>query len=90
MAQAIEQISRGAESQAELVSRGSKVIHEMAISVDLVARRAKEAAKAARDTSFTAQRGGELANDSLERMKSFFDKPSPSIKDAIRIANATS
>jgi methyl-accepting chemotaxis protein len=55
------------------VSRGSKVIHEMAISVDLVARRAKEAAKAARETSFTAQRGGELANDSLERMKSFFD-----------------
>jgi methyl-accepting chemotaxis protein len=73
VAQAIEQISRGAENQADLVSRGSKVIHEMAISVDLVARRAKEAAKAARETSFTAQRGGELANDSLERMKSFFD-----------------
>jgi len=73
VAQAIEQISRGAENQAEMVTRGSKVIHEMAISVDLVARRAKETAKAARDTSFTAQRGGELANDSLERMKSFFD-----------------
>jgi methyl-accepting chemotaxis protein len=73
VAQSIEQISRGAENQAEMVSRGSRVIHEMAISVDLVARRAKEAAKAARDTSFTAQRGGELANDSLERMKGFFD-----------------
>jgi methyl-accepting chemotaxis protein len=73
VAQAIEAISRGAENQAEMVTRGSKVIHEMAISVDLVARRAKETAKAARETSFTAQRGGELANDSLERMKSFFD-----------------
>jgi methyl-accepting chemotaxis protein len=73
VAQAIEQISRGAENQAEMVTKGSKVIHEMAISVDLVARRAKEAAKAARDTSVTAQHGGELANDSLERMKSFFD-----------------
>ena len=73
VAQSIEQISRGAENQAEMVSRGSRVIHEMAISVDLVARRAKEAAKAARETSFTAQRGGELANDSLERMKGFFD-----------------
>ena len=73
VAQAVEQISRGAENQAEMVARGSKVIHEMAISVDLVARRAKETAKAARDTSFTAQRGGELASDSLERMKSFFD-----------------
>ena len=73
VAGAIEQISRGAENQAEMVAKGSRIIHEMAISVDLVARRAKETAKAARDTSFTAQRGGELANDSLERMKSFFD-----------------
>lgn len=73
VAQAIEQISRGAENQAEMVAKTSKVIHEMAISVDLVARRAKETSKAARDTSVTAQRGGELANDSLERMKSFFD-----------------
>jgi len=73
VAQAIEQISKGAETQAEMVVKSSKVIHEMAISVELVARRAKETAKAARETSFTAQRGGELANDSLERMKSFFD-----------------
>jgi methyl-accepting chemotaxis protein len=73
VAQAIEQISQGAENQAEMVAKSSKVIHDMAISVDLVARRAKETAKAAHETSFTAQRGGELANDSLERMKSFFD-----------------
>jgi len=73
VAQAIEQISGGAENQAEMLGKSAKVIHEMAISVDLVARRAKETAKAARETSITAQRGGELANDSLERMKSFFD-----------------
>lgn len=73
VAQAIEQISRGAESQSEMVGRSSKIIHEMAISVELIAKRAKEAAKSARDTSLTAQKGGELANDSLERMKSFFD-----------------
>jgi methyl-accepting chemotaxis protein len=73
VAQAIEQISHGAENQAEMVTKSSKVIHDMAISVDLVARRAKETAKAARETSFTAQRGGELANDSLQRLKSFFD-----------------
>ncbi len=73
VAQAIEQISRGAETQAEMVGKSSKIIHEMAISVELVAKRAKEAAKAARETSLTAQKGGELANDSLERMKSFFD-----------------
>ncbi len=45
VAQAIEQISRGAESQAEMVGRSSKIIHEMAISVELIAKRAKEAAK---------------------------------------------
>jgi methyl-accepting chemotaxis protein len=70
---AIEQISRGAENQAEMVGKSSKIIHEMAISIELVAKRAKEAAKAARETSNTAKRGGELANDSLERLKSFFD-----------------
>ncbi len=73
VAQAIEQISRGAETQAEMVGKSSKIIHEMAISIELVAKRAKESAKAARETSLTAQKGGELANDSLERMKSFFD-----------------
>ncbi|MBJ6727900.1 methyl-accepting chemotaxis protein [Geomesophilobacter sediminis] len=73
VAQAVEQISRGAETQSEMVTRCSKVIHEMAVSVDIIARRAKETATAARETSQTAQRGGEIANDSLERMKSFFD-----------------
>jgi methyl-accepting chemotaxis protein len=38
-----------------------------------VAKRAKEAAKAARETSHTAKKGGELASDSLERLKRFFD-----------------
>lgn len=73
VAQAIEQISRGAESQAGMVEKASKTIREMAVSIDLVAARARETAKAARDTSLTAQHGGSLANDSLERMKDFFD-----------------
>ncbi|MCM2358096.1 MAG: methyl-accepting chemotaxis protein [Geobacteraceae bacterium] len=73
VAQAVEQISRGAESQAEMVGKSSSLIHEMAISVELVAKRARETAQAARETSVTAQRGGELAKDSLERMKSLFD-----------------
>lgn len=74
VAQAIEQISRGAGTQAELVDKGSKTIREMAISIELVASRARETAKTARETSLTAQHGGSLANDSLERMKDFFEK----------------
>jgi len=73
VAQAIEQISRGAETQAEMVEKTSRTIREMAISIELVATRARETAKAARETSLTAQHGGSLANDSLERMKEFFD-----------------
>ncbi len=73
VAQAIEQISHGAGLQAELVEKSSKTIREMAISIDLVAARARETAKAARETSLTAQHGGSLAKDSLERMKDFFE-----------------
>lgn len=74
VAQAIEQISRGAETQAELVEKGSKTIREMAVSIELVSARARETAKTAHETSLTAQHGGKLANDSLERMKDFFEK----------------
>jgi methyl-accepting chemotaxis protein len=70
----IEQISHGTGTQAELVEKGSKSIREMAISIELVAARARETAKAARETSLTAQNGRSLANDSLERMKEFFEK----------------
>lgn len=73
VAQAMEQISRGADSQVELVGKTSALIRETAVSVELVAKRAREAAQAARDTSMTAQRGDELASDSLARMKEFFD-----------------
>lgn len=74
VAQAIEQISHGAEIQAGLVEKGSKTIREMAVSIELVAARARETAKTARETSLTARHGGTLANDSLERMKDFFER----------------
>ncbi|MEI8355213.1 MAG: methyl-accepting chemotaxis protein, partial [Deltaproteobacteria bacterium] len=73
VAHAMEQISHGAESQAEMAGKSSITIHDMAISIELVARRAREAAGAARETSLTARRGGYLASDSLQRMKSFFE-----------------
>jgi methyl-accepting chemotaxis protein len=74
VALAVEQISRGAEKQAEMVSKSSKLIHEMAISIELVARRAKETSCSARDTSQSARRGGDQAQDLLERMRGFFDR----------------
>lgn len=71
--QAMEQISRGAETQAEMAGKSSTLIHDMAISVELVAKRATEAAMAARETSLTARQGEGLATDSLERMKKLFE-----------------
>jgi methyl-accepting chemotaxis protein len=73
IAQTIEQVSRGAEMQAEMVTRCSTTIHDMAKSVGMVANSARESAQAARETSATAQQGIDLANDSLERMRLFFD-----------------
>jgi methyl-accepting chemotaxis protein len=73
IAQTIEQISRGAEMQAEMVTKCSTNIHDMAMSVGIVAGSAREAAQAARETSATAQQGMDLANDSLERIGLFFD-----------------
>lgn len=70
---AVQQISRGAETQVDMVEKSSKIIKEMAISMDLVAKRAIETATAARETSLTAQQGVSLADDSLGRLKEFFD-----------------
>ena len=74
VAQAIESISRGAETQAEMAEKSSQIIRETAISIELVASRARETSKAARQTSLTAQQGSSLANDSLERMRNFFEQ----------------
>ncbi|HKZ17614.1 MAG TPA: methyl-accepting chemotaxis protein [Geobacteraceae bacterium] len=73
VAHAMEQISCGAENQAGMAGKSAKIIHDMAISIELVAKRARETSAAARETSRTAQRGGYLANDSFERMKNILE-----------------
>ncbi len=73
IAQAIEQISQGAESQSTMVGSCSKIIHDMAVAVKMVANSATETAETARLTSTTAHQGLGLANDSLERIRLYFD-----------------
>ncbi|NVO00398.1 MAG: methyl-accepting chemotaxis protein [Geobacteraceae bacterium] len=73
IARALEQISHGAEIQAEMSGRGSTLIHELAVSVELVAKRAKESAQSARDTTATAQQGTDLAKQTMDLMKEFLD-----------------
>jgi methyl-accepting chemotaxis protein len=73
IAKALEQISHGAEIQAEMSGRGSTLIHELAVSAELVAKRAKESSQSARDTTATAQQGTDLANQTMELMKEFLN-----------------
>jgi methyl-accepting chemotaxis protein len=56
-----------------MASKSSLIIHDMAVSIELVAKRAKEAAGTARETSATARRGGDIAADSMKRMMDFFE-----------------
>ncbi len=73
IAKALEQISHGAEVQAEMAGKGSTLIHELAVSVELVANRAKESAQSARDTTATAQQGTDLARQTMDLMKEFLE-----------------
>ncbi len=73
IAKALEQISHGAEIQAEMAGKGSTLIHELAVSVELVAKKARESSQSARDTTATAQQGTELVKQTMELMKEFLD-----------------
>lgn len=73
IAQTLEQISHGAELQAEMAGKGSTLIHELAVSVELVAKRANESAESARTTTETARQGTDLARQTMELMKEFLD-----------------
>jgi len=73
IAKALEQISHGAEVQAEMAGKGSTLIHELAMSIELVANRAKESAQSARDTTATAHQGADLAKQTMALMKEFLD-----------------
>jgi len=73
IAKALEQISHGAEVQAEMAGKGSTLIHELAMSIELVANRAKESAQSARDTSANANQGAVLAKQTMSLMKEFLE-----------------
>jgi methyl-accepting chemotaxis protein len=69
VAKTVEQISYGAETQAEMTERSTRLIREMAISIDLIASSARKLTASASDTAQTAQEGGELSRVALEKMK---------------------
>jgi len=69
VAGSIEQISRGAETQAEMVERASKVILEMAEQIDLVASSAGDLSLSSEETTMSARQGEGMTTTALENMK---------------------
>lgn len=69
VAGSIEQISRGAETQAEMVERVSKVTKEMANEIELVALSASKLFQSAEETTMTARQGESMATTALGNMK---------------------
>lgn len=72
VAHTVEQISRGADVQAETVDRSSSLIRSMAKSIELVAASAKKVELAASETVADAQSGGEVANQTMVKMQRVF------------------
>jgi methyl-accepting chemotaxis protein len=69
VAGALEQISRGAETQAEMVERVSRVIREMADSIEKITASSQILSLSAEETTQTAKDGGKLTDTTLEKMK---------------------
>lgn len=72
VASSMEKIAAGAGQQSELVERTSKVIGEIAGSIEATARSAEEAARASAETSQSAAAGGEAARLAGEKVKKVF------------------
>jgi len=69
IAGSIEQVSRGAETQAEMVERASRVIREMAEQIDLVAASAADLSSSAEETTLSAREGEGMTATALENLK---------------------
>ncbi|MCK4535536.1 MAG: methyl-accepting chemotaxis protein [Desulfuromonadales bacterium] len=62
-------ISKGAETQAEMVEESNRLFKEMAVAINQVAVSAQKVAQAAESTVSTAQGGGDLARTSTETIR---------------------
>ncbi|RME40027.1 MAG: hypothetical protein D6794_02910 [Deltaproteobacteria bacterium] len=72
VANTMDQISHGAETQTEMVERTSGLIREMAMAVDLIAASARKVEEAAGQTAVTADEGGQVARETTQRLRQLF------------------
>ncbi|MFH0772412.1 MAG: methyl-accepting chemotaxis protein [Candidatus Omnitrophota bacterium] len=69
----VQQIAKGSETTAQRVEETSKVMEQMNASVSQVATSAQQAASASVQASQSAQKGGELAKDAVNKMNKIYE-----------------
>ncbi len=69
----VQQIAKGAETTAQRVEETSKIMEQMNVSVSQVAISAQAAADASVQASQSAQKGGELAKDAVNKMNKIYE-----------------
>ncbi|MGQ0505248.1 MAG: methyl-accepting chemotaxis protein [Myxococcaceae bacterium] len=74
VASSMDKIASGAESQKDLVGQASKVITEMAASIQRTAVSAQDAARAAAETSGAAEEGSNAARLAGDKVKKVFSR----------------
>jgi len=73
IAATVEQVSKGAENQASLVDRASRLMRDLANASSEIATRARAAADAASEAGYSAQTGSKVAQEAMEKLKGAFD-----------------
>ncbi len=73
ISQSMEEISRGAELQTELVEKTSTLVGEMARSIQRTSLSAEDAARSSREASQVAQSGSKMAGEAVEKMRGVFE-----------------
>jgi methyl-accepting chemotaxis protein len=68
IASRVDQIAKGAERQAVLVTDGSDVVHELAHSTNQIAARAHSAAQSATEAGHTAESAGKSSQEAMRKM----------------------
>jgi len=72
IASRVDQIAKGAERQAVLVTDGSDVVHELAHSTNQIAARAHSAAQSATEAGHTAESAGKSSQEAMRKMEDVF------------------
>ncbi|MFZ5472234.1 MAG: methyl-accepting chemotaxis protein [Myxococcota bacterium] len=85
----MKKIATGAESQSDLVGQASKVITEMAQSIQRTALSAEDSARAAAETSGAAEAGSKVALLAGEKVKKVFSRIETASKEVFAFGEKT-